>query len=275
MISIIIPIYNTEKYLEECLDSVKNQTFSDFECLCVDDGCIDNCSKIIKKYCKEDSRFKYLGGIHIGFPPSRKLGLDNAKGDFICFLDSDDFLEPQYLEKLYNLQQKYKADICCCCINSFKNNDYKIKKVEYKINVYKEDRMCKIFSHPVSSFMWNKIFKKELFEGIEFKNVIALSDTLICYKLIEKANLVVSTSELLINHRIHNENITYRVRNFEPTYWEYRLNVYIDICSYLIEKYPQYSKYYKNLFKGEIYFIKPHLSEEVYNNYREKIKKLL
>lgn len=278
MISIIIPIYNAEKYLKQCLDSVKNQTFSDFEALLIDDGCTDNSKKIIDEYVKEDSRFKYLGGTHIGFPFSKNLGLDNARGEYICFLDSDDYLDSKYLELLLKGLQNTQSDICCCKYICYSGDDPIIRQTPFKVtNVLREDKMQKLFSTNFSTFMWNKLFKKEVFDNLRFEDMIALSDTALCYKLFEKAKTVSSISCSLIYHRMHDENMTYKMKHFEPTYWEHRLNVYLTMCSYLAEKYPQYKETYTQVFRREFYSIKSHLTEDrfmLYNN-KDEVKKLL
>lgn len=102
MISVIIPIYNTEKFLSKCLNSVKNQTFKDFEVIMVDDGSTDNSADICQRFEKEDSRFMYYYKENGGSGSARNMGLDKAQGDYIAFVDSDDFVEPDYLETLEN-----------------------------------------------------------------------------------------------------------------------------------------------------------------------------
>ena len=275
MISIIVPFYNTEKYIEQCLTSIKSQTFSDYECLMIDDGSTDSSREIASKFL-DDPRFKLLNKEHIGFPKAKNLGLDNAKGDYICFIDSDDFVHERYLECLYNTLIKTNTDISCCGLFTFKNKVH--DRVESgKVEVYKENRMFYLFYH-CTTFMWNKLYKREIFDNMRFDDVEALSDTMLCYKLFEKASGVSSIYKTLIYHRIHDENMTYRVRHFSPTYWEHRLNVYLTMCSYLCEHYPQYSKTYKNVFRGELESrIKSHLTEEVYNKYlqREDVKNLI
>ena len=100
MISIIVPIYNTGKYLKKCLDSIKNQTFKDFEVILVDDGSTDNSAEICREFSETDSRFKYFYKENGGTSSARNLGLENAKGEYIAFIDSDDYIEPDYFETL-------------------------------------------------------------------------------------------------------------------------------------------------------------------------------
>lgn len=276
MISIIVPFYNTEKYIEECLSSIETQTFSDYECLMIDDGSTDSSREIASKYL-EDSRFKLFNKEHIGFPQAKNLGLDNAKGEYICFIDSDDFVDEHYLEDLYNTLIETNSDISCCNYRTF-TKDFEKKSNSRNIKfTYVEDKMIRLFA-PCTTFLWNKLYKREIFDNMRCDDVEALSDTMMTYKLFERAKSVSYIGNVLIFHRIHNENMTYNVRHFSPTYWEHRVNVYRVMCSHLCEYYPQYSKFYKDMFKGEFCsFIRPHLSEEVYNCYleREDVKKLL
>ena len=278
MISIIIPFYNTEKYIEKCLSSIKAQTFSDYECLMIDDGSTDSSREIASKFLV-DSRFKLLNKEHVGFPKAKNIGLDNAKGEYICFVDSDDFINEYYLEYLYKGLKESQSDICCCNFRCFTDiNTLKIKNSSQLIYItkYADDKMIKLFS-PCTTFMWNKIYKREVFNDVRFSNVEALSDTMVMYKLFEKAK-VCYISNVLIYYRRHNENMTFKVRNFSPTYWEHRLTVYLTMCNYLYKNYRQYAKIYRDMFKHEFCeHIKPHLSEETYNKYLEKeeVKQLL
>ena len=274
MISIIIPFYNTEKYIEQCLESVKSQTFSNYEVLMIDDGSTDKSRSIAERYSKEDSRFKLLNKEHVGFPQAKNIGLDNAKGEYICFLDSDDYLESEYLEFLLKGLLESNTDICCCAFRCFTEGSpiKPLSETEFKIKVYEEERMQILFSASASTFMWNKIYKREIFEGLRFADVEALSDTILCPFLFENAKSISTINKYLIYHRKHNENMTYHVRNESNTYWEHRLRVYLFICYYLIKEFPKYKNNYKKIFEGELYFIKPHLTEELFNVYLNDIR---
>ena len=113
-ISVIIPVYNVEKYLRECLDSLINQSFKDFEVICIDDGSTDKSYKILEEYSQKDSRIKVLKQEHNGAGAARNLGIEIAKGKYIQFLDSDDYFEPNMLEELYNTAEKFGADMAVC-----------------------------------------------------------------------------------------------------------------------------------------------------------------
>ena len=114
LISIIIPVYNVEKYLSECLDSVIAQTYQNWEAICVNDGSPDNCGAILDQYASTDPRIKVIHQENRGVSDTRNVGLKQAIGEYITFLDSDDMLYPQFLEYMLNTIQKDNSDIVCC-----------------------------------------------------------------------------------------------------------------------------------------------------------------
>ena len=101
-VSIIVPVYNVESFIRECLNSIQQQTFWDWECLLIDDGSPDNCGAICDEYAKKDSRFKVYHKVNGGVSSARNLGLDNACGEWVTFVDSDDFISPSFIEGLYS-----------------------------------------------------------------------------------------------------------------------------------------------------------------------------
>ena len=110
-ISIIIPMYGVEKYLRRCLDSVMNQTFTDWQAICVDDGSPDNSGKIAEEYAKRDKRFMVIHQDNGGLSDARNMGMKHATGEYIMFLDSDDFIHPQTMEMTYYMARRDDTDI--------------------------------------------------------------------------------------------------------------------------------------------------------------------
>lgn len=113
-ISIIIPVYNVEKYLRQCLDSVVNQTFTDFECICINDGSTDNSLSILQEYANKDKRFKVFSKENKGVSDTRNTGVNLSIGKYITFIDSDDWVEISYLEKLYSCNVENEVDFVVC-----------------------------------------------------------------------------------------------------------------------------------------------------------------
>ena len=128
-ISIIIPIYNVEKYLRRCLDSVLNQTFKDWEAICVDDGSPDKSGKIAEEYAKKDKRFVVIHKKNGGLSDARNAGMKKVKSKYVMFLDSDDFIHPQMMEIAYSFAEKDKSDIVSFSYNRYYRVLLKIRHV--------------------------------------------------------------------------------------------------------------------------------------------------
>ena len=123
LISIIVPIYNVEKYLRQCLDSILNQTYQNFECLLINDGSLDNSADICREYVSKDSRFKYFEKENGGVSSARNLGIECSRGEYITFIDSDDWVDYDYLEVLYNSLVDERADIAISTYKQFNMDD--------------------------------------------------------------------------------------------------------------------------------------------------------
>ena len=123
LISIIVPIYNVENYLRQCLDSIMNQTYQNFECLLINDGSPDNSADICREYLEKDSRFKYFEKENGGVSSARNLGIERSKGEYITFIDSDDWVDSEYLEVLYRALIEEQADIAISTYKQFNMDD--------------------------------------------------------------------------------------------------------------------------------------------------------
>ncbi len=161
-ISIIVPVYNTEKYLTTCLDSLINQTLKDIEIICVNDGSTDDSLKILKEYARKDSRIKILSKENEGLSAARNDGLRAASGDYIGFVDSDDWIDLDFYEKLYTAAAKYNSEAACANIMRFGKNKEK-HRLKYVKEEFFTDNEAKLKAAgiPLNNYVWNKIYKKE------------------------------------------------------------------------------------------------------------------
>ena len=123
LISIIVPIYNVENYLRQCLDSIVSQTYQNFECLLINDGSSDNSADICREYIEKDSSFRYFEKENVGVSSARNLGIERSKGQYITFIDSDDWVDSEYLEVLYRALIEEKADIAITTYKQFNMDD--------------------------------------------------------------------------------------------------------------------------------------------------------
>lgn len=176
-ISLIIPVYNVEKYLRRALISVENQTFKNFEVIIVNDGSTDNSMKIIEEFVNKNKNFFVISQENKGLGEARNIGLRHSRGQYIAFLDSDDFLEPNYLEKLYLTAIKTCSDIVCC--NFYFYYESTKLRIWCPLNsipgVYSSDKAMKKITSCIGTFhfAWNKLYRKSLFTDhkIEFKKM--------------------------------------------------------------------------------------------------------
>lgn len=159
LVSVIIPVYNVEDYLLECLESVKNQTYSNFECIVVDDGSPDASGQIADDFARDDQRFHVIHQKNGGLAVARNAGYDHSSGEFICFLDSDDYWEKDYLEYFLNMIISTNTDIALS-LNYFDFRHAKqVEQDEIRL-VSSETTLKKIFYFMQHEGVWNKIYRR-------------------------------------------------------------------------------------------------------------------
>lgn len=235
-ISIILPVHNTSSYLEECLNSIHNQSFKNYELICVDDGSLDNSYEILKKYEKIITNCKVIHQSNQGVARARNEGLRNVNGDYIVFIDSDDFIEYNYLERLYNESCNTNADVVICNFYRYYDNSKLKLPVVYKKSsgIYSNYHILKslIPDNLIHSYLWNKLWKKELFDNIEFPS-IKYEDISIMCDLFYKAKKVSIISDRLYYYRIRKTSI---VRNYSISTQNDYVKAYGFIRLFLKEK---------------------------------------
>lgn len=199
-ISIIVPIYNVEEYLSTCINSILNQTFKDFELILVNDGSTDNSLEICKYYKDIDDRICIIDKKNGGLSSARNAGLDIAKGEYIGFVDSDDYIHPQMYEILYRYIRKEKADISLCDFKKVNGYDnYKLQKytennLNIKIKSYSNIQASEeLFRENAITFIvaWNKLYRRELFDNNRYKLGKRYEDEFIIHKLLYESKKVV------------------------------------------------------------------------------------
>lgn len=246
LVTIIIPVYNTEKYLKECLNSVINQTYKNTEIIIINDASTDNSLTIIKKFI--DSRFNIRLINHsknLGVSISRNKGLDLANGEYIYFLDSDDFIRFDTIEKMITLAIDYnvalvEANYKKILINH--KNIFKNKNTSVLINI--EENKDFIQNH--LGMVWNKLYKKELIDKLRFPKNLRYEDNAFIYPLLTKVNKVVITTEILYFYRIHFQGFMLK-NSFIPNSVILDLYKITDLIKKQCLKYGTYEKYKENI----------------------------
>ena len=197
LISIIIPVYKVEKYLEKCIESVLKQTYTNLQIILVDDGSPDNCGKICDEYAKKDPRIEVIHKVNGGLSDARNVGIAKAKGKYIGFVDSDDYIKEDMYEILINLIKEYDADVSICNLYDVIDGNEYIRNKENGIQEYSRLDILKevLLDKNIQSYAWNKLYKKELFDEIKYPIGKKYEDIGTTFYVFEKCNKIVVTSE--------------------------------------------------------------------------------
>ena len=209
-ISIIIPIYNTEKYLSKCLDSIIAQTYTNWEAILVDDGSPDNCGKICDEYSAKDKRFRIIHQPNGGVSVARQTGLDNATGDYIIHCDPDDWIEPTMLEKLIQVTKKDNVDIVICdlVIHNGKTIEHCTQNIPD--NITSKELQNKIIGQEVHGSLCNKLIRKSCCKDISFtpQDISFCEDELFLIKILNKELTVRYIHSGLYHYILHNGSVS-------------------------------------------------------------------
>ena len=194
-ISIIVPIYNTQQWLENCLTSIKNQTYSNWEAILVDDGSLDKSGTISDKWARQDSRFHVKHIENRGVANARNQGLDLATGDFITFCDSDDYYEPEYLEVQKLIQEQSNSDLCIASLFIDRGDSISSHKLPH-VGILEKQQFDGILKHWFDIAwmgLWNKLFKADIIKQFDIKFTTGLSmgeDSLFILEYIKHCNRI-------------------------------------------------------------------------------------
>lgn len=194
LISVVIPAYNVEKYLPKCIESIINQSYKNLEIILVDDGSTDCSGKICDEYAKKDSRIVVIHRKNGGLSQARNDGISIAKGDFLTFVDSDDYVHQEYCEKLLNAMIKNSAEISACSIYEFEENDDVVdKKEEYEETLLDRNQAIENLLKIGGLYdpAWGKLYAKKLFTDIRFPVGKVYEDSATLYKLYDQINTMV------------------------------------------------------------------------------------
>lgn len=257
LISIIINVYNGEKFIKKCLDSIINQTYNNLEILVINDGSTDNTLKIIKRY--KDKRIKIITTKNNGLSISRNIGIEKSTGKYLYFIDADDFIDNDTIEYLYNLSKKYNSDLTTC--NPLTIFDYNFIKDDSKeeINIIDNKEMLKkvLLSENVAGAIWNKLIDKRLFDDIRFENRI-INDIVVTYRIVIKANKIVYSNQKKYYYLKHRNAAT--ISGYKKT------DRCIDFYKASKERYDNIKKIYPDFIENDIGLIRNMYRIYIMNN---------
>ena len=247
LVTVIINVYNGEKFINKCLDSIINQTYKDLEILIINDGSTDNTLNIIKKY--KDKRIRVISTENKGLSLSRNVGIDNAFGEYLYFIDVDDYIELDTIEYLYNMCKKYNVLYSSCKPIDVFDYNVKITNPNKEVKIYTSEEMLKIMllGKDRTGTIWNKLLHKSLFNNIRFEDRI-VNDVTVTHKLMIVAKKIAYGNQIKYYYLRHRNSITGReIKN---------TNRSIDTYKTLVERYYYLKKLYPNMKENEICLIR-------------------
>lgn len=211
-ISIVVPVYKVEKYLGRCVESIMNQSYHNLEIILVDDGSPDNSGEICDEYAKRDHRIKVIHQENKGLSGARNAGIDICTGEYIGFVDSDDYIHHQMYEILLNNSLKYNSEISICRILRFfgeKATPPSFSKINLQVLTPQEAlKNLHGMDGQVYTVAWNKLYKRNLFDGLRYPLSKINEDEFLTYKLIDRSNQITMTDEVLYYYFQNGDSIT-------------------------------------------------------------------
>lgn len=224
-VSVVIPIYNAAEFLEECLDSVLQQSLTDIEVICVDDGSPDNSLEILKKYEKQDARLRIISQPNQGAGAARNNGMANAKGEYLCFLDSDDFFDKDMLKEAYETAHACRADVCVYdadlfnhttkefkpCTWAFRRQYFPAKQPFSPLQKDVKDNIFRMFN----GWPWDKLFRREFVQKIDlqYQNLRTTNDMFFVFIGLARAKRIVTVDKILAHQRVEVKTSLSRTRD--------------------------------------------------------------
>lgn len=236
LISVIVPIYNVEKWLRDCVKSILNQTYKNLEIILIDDGSTDRCGQICDQFLEKDSRIKVFHKANGGLSDARNYGLSQASGKYICFVDSDDYIEENMIEKLYLAIRKSDAEVAVCNflyqyeVLGKTPDPYSYQIEKEKVLAGKEFILLKNQKCVFCVVAWNKLYRRDVFYEIQFPVGKVHEDEFIFHKLFYPCKRVICIPYIGYHYRIRKNSIMGRGGNSI-----HRVEALISRCMYFYE----------------------------------------
>ncbi len=282
LISIIIPVYKVEKYIRRCIDSVINQTYSNLEIILIDDGSPDKCPLICDEYAKKDARIRVIHKENGGISSARNVGINIAKGRYIGFVDSDDYINENMYQQLHKDITENKVDISICSFQKITESEAKnVGRENNNIKIYnKKEALKALLTNELTSHPWNKLYKKELFDNIRYPEGKVMEDLATTYLLFEASNNICYRET---EYYYYVQRDTSILHSITPKFIEQLEEVIAFKSQYMNSKYPELTKYveiellnYIKIFYDDIMIAnaKNLWNSKKYKDYGKKYKEL-
>ena len=242
LISVIVPVYKVEPYLHKCVDSILAQTYQNLEIILVDDGSPDRCGEMCDEYAKNDPRVKVIHKKNGGLSDARNAGMAVMTGDYVAFVDSDDWIEPQMYQRLYELMQHYDADMAFGGVADDVQQEGSVRTVKtsnYGQTPFAEEKISAMRRYFTGSWAaWDKLYRADLFNGIQYPVGEINEDEAIVLHLLDRCKRVCYTNEVFYHYmwRVDGSSITTSVFSEKKLAWAKHCR---ENLAFVREKYPE------------------------------------
>ena len=237
LISVILPIYNVEPYLERAVDSIIKQTYRNIEIILVDDGSPDNCGNICDAYAKQDKRIIVIHKENGGLSDARNVGIKKASGKYITLVDSDDYVDDDYVEFLYSLIKNSGADMSICSHTVLYDNGTILTKATHELCVLDKKKVLEriLYDDGIDLSAWAKMYDAKLFENVQYPKRRLFEDAATTYLLVDQCRKIAFGSESKYYYMIRSNSIT--TNNFSSKKLELITSTQ-EMTEYIKNKYP-------------------------------------
>lgn len=273
-ISVIVPVYKVEKYLNECVTSITNQTYQNMEIILVDDGSPDNCPEMCDSWAQKDNRITVIHKTNGGLSSARNAGIDIATGKYLSFVDSDDTIEKDMLKTMFLAAQKYNAEIVCCGRKLIvSENDIRPMHCILGEKIYtSEEAMSEVLlGRDIEEAAWDKLYRAELFQNIRYPVGEINEDIPIIGPLLSQCHIIVHVGKAFYNYRLNPNSIT------KSCYTE-KKSVYLkhmqQVQQYVSEHFPRLNNETEFFLARYAYaaLLEMEMNEQTVQNYKKDYK---
>lgn len=267
VISVIVPIYKVEEFLDECIQSIVDQTYQNLQIILVDDGSPDRCGEMCEDWARKDKRIEVIHKKNGGLSDARNVGLAEATGEFIAFVDSDDWIEPQMYEVMMAALIAEEAELVACGIVDFYSEREIEHSMPYKVGTSKEflKFIYKDTTFPVSAV--NKLYRKHCWDSLRFPKGKLCEDAFTTYLLVDQAKKIVQIPDILYHYRIRESSImTTRFRPArmdEEEAWRHNYQ-------YMQERHPEIAKIAYDFYLQKVNILFHTIPLEQYSQFRKE-----
>ena len=240
-VSIIIPAYNAERFLERCIESVLRQTYEELEILIINDGSMDGTLMLCNRYKEQDCRILVINQENKGVAATRNIGIQKATGDYILFIDADDWIEPDMVERLVvAINEEEMLDIAFCSFDNAETPEQVVTQIVAERELWDTETQQKEFllHKRITGMLWNKLIRAKLFESVSFDETVGYGeDAQVLWKILKHSKNMIVLHDVLYHHVLDNQSISHQ--KFSKTKYS-AIKVWEEIEADVYNNYPQW-----------------------------------